>query len=277
MTLPNFLIIGAQKAGSSWLAEMLGQHPGIYVYPNEIHFFDKGFNWRKGRGWYENHFAETNGEKLIGEKTPDYLWANGQGTEDHLPTVHENLHQVVPDAKLIVILRNPVDRAISAANHIIRSGRVSPLHSLDELLVGTKKELLKPHGVIEYGYYWQQLKAYYELFEANQILILVYEEDLINQPEIGLKKVCSFLDVDTSFHFHEISKTVNEGQGTMFGLLFSYYFPPLRKCFRCLDKFFKPFKGKVEKETKEKLRSLYLKENDKLFEALGRKIESWNT
>lgn len=122
MTLPNFLIIGAQKAGTSWLAYQLEKHPEIYLPKKEIHYFDKGFNYQKGLSWYEKQFDEVTEQKAIGEKTPEYLWANGEGWEDHQSDVHQKIFQTLPEAKLIVTLRNPVDRAISAINHIIRSG-----------------------------------------------------------------------------------------------------------------------------------------------------------
>jgi len=275
MTLPNFLIIGVQKAGSSWLSEMLGQHPDIYMYPKEIHFFDKGFNWEKGVAWYENHFTQTNGAKFIGEKTPDYLWANGKGAEDHLPDVHVNIHRTLENPKLIVILRDPVHRAVSAANHIIRSGRISPLNSLDELLIGGKRHLLDPHGVIDYGFYRKQLEAYYNYFDSSKILILIYEEDVVLNPEAGLKKVCNFLGADDSYHFSEMGKYVNVGNGSKPWLAINYYLPSIGKKIRFLDHFLKPFKLRPQEETIKKLYNIYDKENKELFELIGRGIDSW--
>lgn len=132
MTLPNFLIIGAQKAGTSWLAYQLEKHPEVYLPKKEIHYFDKEFNYAKGLDWYKSHFDSVTTETAIGEKTPEYLWANGAGWEDHLSNVHKNLFETLPNARLIITLRNPVDRAISALHHIIRSGRISPLHDINE-------------------------------------------------------------------------------------------------------------------------------------------------
>ena len=273
--VPNFLIIGAQKAGSSWLANMLSQHPDIFMYPEEIHFFDKDYNWKKGVDWYTSHFVKVKGEKAIGEKTPDYLWANGQGTEGHLPEVHLNIYSILGNAKLIAILRNPVDRAISAANHIIRSGRISPLHNLDDLLIGNKRNLLEPHGVIDYGFYGKQLEAFYEYFNPEKILILIYEEVLLQHPEKGLEKVCKYLEVDHTFEFTGTARTINVGHGSLCSLALKYYLPFGRDYIRIIDKFFKPMKRRPSRKTIKKLYELYENENKRLFEMLGREIESW--
>ena len=77
--LPNLLIIGAQKCGTTWLARMLGQHPDVFMAEEEIHFFDRAHNFARGTAWYESHFAAAAGQSAVGEKTPDYLWAEGRG------------------------------------------------------------------------------------------------------------------------------------------------------------------------------------------------------
>lgn len=192
MILPNFLIIGAQKAGTTWLAYQLDKHPEVYLPKTEIHYFDKGFNYSKGISWYEQHFEKVTTEKAIGEKTPEYLWANGEGWEDHLSNVHKNLFETLPKAKLIITLRNPVNRAVSAVNHIIRSGRISPLHDINELLVGSKQHLLKGYGIIEKGIYYPQLLEYQKLYPEKQMLVLIFEEMIAN-PQKTLETVCEFL------------------------------------------------------------------------------------
>ena len=69
MTLPSFLIIGAQKAGTSWFAEKLRQHPDVYMPARELHYFDKDSNFRRGLSWYESHFAEVKGQRALGGTT----------------------------------------------------------------------------------------------------------------------------------------------------------------------------------------------------------------
>jgi hypothetical protein len=190
MTLPNFLIIGAQKAGSTWLVYNLRRHPEVFLAPREVHYFDKDFNYAKGLGWYEKRFKRAGDKKAVGEKTADYLWANGRGVEGHMPHVHRNVHETLSDARLVVVVRNPVERAISAVNHIVRTGRVSPFIHIDDLLLGDKRVLVEGHGVIDCGRYHRQIAAYLELFDRSQLLILVFEEDVVADPASGLRKVC---------------------------------------------------------------------------------------
>lgn len=268
--LPNFLIIGAQKAGTTWLARMLRQHPDVFMPPLEIHFFDKAQNFRKGLAWYERHFADAAQQRAIGEKTPDYFWANGQGVEGHLPEVHRNIHRTLPDARLILSLRNPVERAVSAVKHIIGSGRVSPRHSIDDLLLGPKRPLVDGHGVIDYGYYHRQLTAYLEYFPRDRILVLIYEEDVRDQPDEGLRKTCQFLGIDRAFPFAGIRERVNTHHHSRFSLLVSYHAPALRRLSRRVGRRLPNYDPRPSPTVVDALYRLYEPENEKLFALLQR-------
>lgn len=268
--LPNFLIIGAQKSGTTWLAKMLRQHPDVYMPPGEIHFFDKAHNFGKGLAWYASHFAGANGQKAIGEKTPDYLWANGQGVEGHLPEVHRNIHRTLPDARLIAVLRNPVDRAVSAVKHIIGSGRISPRHAIDDLLTGPKRSLVDGHGVIDYGFYHRQLAAYLEYFDRRQLLVLIYEEDVVGNPEAGLKRVCQFLEIDDSFEFQGVRERVNAHKHAKLSLLLSYHLPILRPVSKRLARRLPKYDPRPSPHVLEQLNQMYADENARLMALLGR-------
>ena len=271
MPLPNFLIIGAQKSGSSWLANKLRQHPDVFMCDYEIHYFDKEYNYENGIDWYEKHFAGVTHEKAIGEKTPDYLWANGQGVEGHVSTVHKNIYDTLPDAKLIIVLRNPVERAISAVNHIIRSGRISPLHGIDDLLIGDKKYLVDGHGVIDYGRYYQQIKAYYEYFDPNQVQILLFEEDVVQEPADGLKKVCTFLDIDLLFQFQNKRRKDNETRISKIGLAFNYYLPFIHPLTSRINRYLPVGKFRPSESVIQQLYGIYAEDNEYLFVRLGRR------
>ena len=274
-TLPNFLILGAQKAGSSWLAQALRQHPDVFMAKDELHFFDKDYNWSKGLDWYAEFFRGAGECEAVGEKTPDYLWAHGRGTEGHLACVHENIHRTLPDARLIAVLRDPVERAISAVKHIVRSGRVSPRHSLDDLLLGGASELLAGHGVLEYGQYCHQLEAYRGLFGSDQLLTLVFEEDIVLQPTRGLAEVCRFLEIEPDFSLGESAAAENENRSSRAGLLAGYYLPPLRPLIARLDRRLPGRLAEPRRETREALYDFYREDNERLFELLGRRIPSW--
>ena len=128
MTLPNFLVIGAAKSGTSSLYMYLKQHPEIYMSPiKEPHFFsfDDESKMTKGPGDpihkaitnfddYQAQFDGVTDEKAIGEASTSYLYR---------PEAPGRIHAMLPDAKLIVILRNPVDRAFSAYMHVVRDKR----------------------------------------------------------------------------------------------------------------------------------------------------------
>ncbi len=275
MPSPNFLIIGAQKSGSSWLARHLRKHPDVFMARGELHFFDKDFNFSRGRGWYEAHFAAATTQRAIGEKTPDYLWANGKGGEGHLPDVHRNLHSYYPEARLIVVMRNPVSRAVSAVHHMIRSGRCSPLLSIDDLLIGDKRPLLAQHGIIQKGRYFEQIRAYLDLFPRDQFLFLLFEEDVLKTPHQTLAQVCRFLDVDPGFEFGSVNQAVNDFNRSMAGLTVTYYFKNAEPLGRLLDRHLPQEKKKPKYETLARLHDLFAEENEKLFGLLGRRSEAW--
>jgi hypothetical protein len=120
--LPDFLILGAQKAGTTALYAYLRWHPEI-TGPSwkEVSYFDR--HYRRGLSWYRGHFPIGAGDRLVGEASPGYLFH---------PLAPERVRATVPDAKLIALLRDPVDRALSHYHHEVALGR-EPL-SFDEAL-----------------------------------------------------------------------------------------------------------------------------------------------
>ncbi len=276
MTLPNFLIIGAQKAGTSWLAYHLEKHPEIYLPKREIHYFDKGFNYEKGLSWYKQQFNAVTSEKAIGEKTPEYLWANGIGWEDHLSDVHQRLYQTLPNAKLIITLRNPVDRAVSAINHIIRSGRISPLHNVNELLIGKKQDLVKGYGILEKGLYYRQLSEYINLFGRENIMILIFEE-MISEPQKTIDLVCDYLKVNPYQLTENENEKVNQSKFSRTKVAIDYHFPRLQGVTKRYQDLFQTGKIKPNPLTLKALANFYNEENQKLFQLLGHEIKSWES
>lgn len=205
MTLPNFLIVGTQKAGTTSLAYHLGKHPQIYISPiKEPGFFDfenrqPDFSSPSDRELfrfvttdleaYRRLFEGVSNEIAIGEATTWYLYSS---------KAPECIYKYIPDVKLIVILRNPVDRAYSAFMHAIRDGR----ETVTDFAQALKEEELRINQNWEYlwhyqqmGFYYAQLKRYFDLFERNQIKIYLYE-DLKKDPANLVKDICQFLNVD---------------------------------------------------------------------------------
>jgi hypothetical protein len=276
MRLPDFLIIGAQKSGTTWLADQLSLHPGIFMAPEEIHFFDKAQNFSRGVKWYSEHFAKAGPGQLASEKTPDYLWANGDGAEGHLPDVHLKLYQTLPAARLVVVVRNPVERALSALTHLVRTRRIAPPHNVDDLLLGRKHHRIRGHGVISKGFYYRQLTAYARLFNRSQLLVLVFEDDIASAPALGLKRSCEFLGLPAIQPREAAVVHQNASRRSLPRLLADFYFPPARPVSRVMDTILPAWKPMPSSRTMDELHQTYAAENEKLFKWLGRPMPaSW--
>ena len=134
--LPTFLIIGAQKSATRWLRYNLGLHPEVFVAETELQFFnDEGRFHSYGLSWYRSQFDDSAREPVLGEATPGYMFWR------HRPELcAERIHTVIPEVRLIAILRNPIDRAQSAMVHHIARGTLAPDSSLVDLVRRTPAE-----------------------------------------------------------------------------------------------------------------------------------------
>lgn len=206
MTMPNFLVIGAQKAGTTALYEYLRQHPQIYMSPvKEPHFFTYEGEKLDSRGLgrssnlpvtnieaYRKLFQGASSEIATGEVSPSYLYSL---------KAPERIRHYIPEAKLIAVLRNPVDRAYSNFLHLTRDGR-EPLIDFAQALREEKARILNNWGFNwhyqQKGFYYAQLKRYFDIFEQQQIRVYLYE-DLNNNPASVLKDIFQFLGVDEAF------------------------------------------------------------------------------
>ncbi len=193
MTLPNFIICGTQKGGTTSLHWYLKDHPEIFMADTkEVHFFDR--NYEKGMKWYKDFFKKASSYKLIGEATPSYMY---------LEEVAGRIHKQLPKAKLIFVLRDPINRAYSAYWHMRRNG--GEKISFEKALEKEEKRLAQDAQVktsaIAYkarGRYAEQLKRYLALFPRKQILILTTKE-LEEEPVATLNKIGTFLGVKQKF------------------------------------------------------------------------------
>lgn len=213
MTDPNFLLIGAQKCGTTWLARMLSEHPGVFTSPTkELHFFSHRETYDRGKEWYRSQFAGASDERAIGECTPNYLWLcrNEQEVRDRgvIADVAPLVHQHYPDIKFIVALRNPVDRARSAYFHFARSGAFRPGRSI--LDVGHE------NGIITMGEYRSQIERWFEVFSRDQFLFLIYEQDIQSNRASALERVFRFLDVDPAYRSEALSERYNVRSGDLY-------------------------------------------------------------
>jgi len=211
--LIDFIIIGAQRCGTTSLYNYLIAHPNISSALNkEIHFFD--INYNKGIDWYWKQFP------LVSEKVnPDEKSVTGESTPYYLfhPLVAKRIFKHLPKIKLIVLLRNPVDRAYSHYNHAVRRGNESlsfekAIKIEPERLREQEQKVLEGKNSLTYrrlsylgrGAYAEQLEKYLELFQKKQFLILK-SEDFFASPQQYLNKVFSFLGL-SNFELKKFEK-----------------------------------------------------------------------
>lgn len=189
----DFIGIGAPKAGTTWLFNCLSAHPEICTGKvKEIGFF-LNENYEKGLPWYLNHFEHCNTNYVSGEFTPNYL----RNAEIVAPRIKEHF----PNAKLIVSLRNPIERFLSQHYFEYAMGRHGVLNP-EEI----PEERLK--RILDQGLYYKNLSTFLDLFPENQVLVLIYR-DIEENPREQLAKVYKFLGVDPSFIPTNINKRSN--------------------------------------------------------------------
>jgi hypothetical protein len=191
--LPSFVIIGAQKAGSTLLLRCLAEHPGIYMPQHEVRFFQDPEYRRGNIRDLSALFEHEDQSKVFGIKRPDYL---------ALPEVPARIHEHMPEARLIAILRNPVDRAVSAYFHFMNYGFIpvrSPEEGLDRIMRGHHDPRYpKSREILEYGFYYRHLMRYAALFRRERLRVVLYDALKADPGEI-VRGTYAFLGVDESF------------------------------------------------------------------------------
>jgi len=200
----HFVIIGAAKSGSTWLHLSLRQHPGIHMPSSETAFLEDPYYDENDLGKLHQALEPAPAGALIGIKCPNYLCA---------PECATRLARHFPHARLLAILRNPVDRAISQYYHLIRSGRipvVAPDIAFAGLLAGESDPPYLARQVIGFGLYAEGIARYLRLFPAEQLLV-VTDQDLRLGARAVFQRACRFLQVDDSFVPSGISVPRNQG------------------------------------------------------------------
>lgn len=179
MTLPNFLGIGAPRAGTTWLNTLLPSHPNVYTptLRDEIRYFDRYYD--HGIAWYKSLFPPPEQAKeyrAIGEISPQYLAC------EECP---KRIYALLPDCKMIVLLRHPINRAYSQYGLYVQRRHYR----------GSFEEFVKEKpGALKRGFYGRFIKRYLQFFGRNQILALVFE-DAVNDVIGTKKKLADFLDI----------------------------------------------------------------------------------
>lgn len=270
----DFIGIGAAKCGTTWLHHCLEEHPEICMPSpkKEPGFYDN--HWQD-LNYYKSQFAHRRNERIIGEFTPGYLAAEG---------VAERIASHNPTAKLIFIVRNPIERAYSHYCMLAKSGALND-----------GPEAIQPETrMYKDSMYWSSFSKYAKLFPQDQILILVQEEMLSN-PLSALERVFDFLNVDANFVPSLATKQIHSrsnrpGKPGLYRILVSIsdlahrarfsgmLFDKIRnmgvgKVYRMLDRG-KPF-PELTHEVRRYLRAEFRNEVKPLLHYLGRRIELW--
>lgn len=191
MTTIDFIGIGAQRTGTSWTYACLYEHPEICAPIKEIHFFSRP-RYAEGLQWYEAHFKKCGDGKKAGEFSTSYLYSD---------VAAERIKAAYPEVKIIAILRNPIDRAVSQYGNAVKGGEIRESMPFTEYY---KKE----KSVLEQGLYTQQLARFYEHFPKEQVLVLIHE-DAKKDPLSFIQGIYAFLGVDASFVPSMLHDTVN--------------------------------------------------------------------
>lgn len=202
---PDFVIAGAMRSGTTSLFHWLRHHPRLDPSRvKEIEYFDRHYD--RGRAWYRSHFVPRTPGLLSGEATPAYLYESEARTR---------MANDLPATRFIVSLRNPVDRAFSHFVHN-RERDKEPLEFEAALSIEAER-LGTPAGARTYSYldrgrYGRQLEALFGMVDRDRVLVLVMERDLIEAPDDGFRRVCSYLGIDEMGVPPEARRQVNEAR-----------------------------------------------------------------
>ena len=251
-SLPDFIIIGTARSGTTSLYYDICQHPCVLPAAyDELGYFDSNFHL--GLNWYRSLFPTLFSKWLVkqkkqfaitGEDTPFYIWD---------PIVAKRILKNLPKIKLIVLLRNPVDRAYSNYHLGVRSGTENlsfedaiklEIKRLEEINEESKSSIEKyaiRRSYLAKGFYADQLKIWFEIFNSNQLLI-ISTEDLKSNPQKVINKIYNFLEIPDNH------KLIPEKQK-------------------------KAVYPEMKKETREFLIDFYKKNNTELFSLIGQKFD----
>jgi hypothetical protein len=285
---PNFFLVGAAKAGTTSIYEYLSQHPRVF-FPaiKEPHFFthvqpapEQRFLTEAvtKRSAYLRLYAHASGHGVIGDASPSYLWH---------PEVPHRIRDQVPQARIALILRDPVERAYSHYLMDYREGVQSlPFY---EALVADMNRPKKGWGVsylyYELGLYAEQVRRYFETFPSERVKVLMFH-DLQNDPQAVLREMASFLrldpqplaQVDTARRYNSYAAPRNQYlrrlAGAKFSRMVGQALIPHRLGAFIFERFFLKLAPKppLDPRARELLCSLYDPELCELERVLGRRL-----
>ena len=191
----DFLGLGAQKAGTSWIHACLYEHPQIAMpATKEVHFFSN--HYAKGLSWYARQFPAGLTDQVMGEFSPSYFYH---------PDAPKRIYDYNPQVKLIICLREPVGRTLSAYRYAVQTGAIPPTMSLDTIIQTYP-------AYVEHSLYYGQIQRYLNYFKREQLLMMLYE-DIASEPFRFMRDIYQFMGVDPSFRSSIANRKVNVSRG----------------------------------------------------------------
>jgi len=268
-SLPDFVVVGAMKSGSTSLLNALGDHPEVFMPKKEVHFFNKYHHL--GPEWYIQKFTSSSkSHKVIGEKTPTY---------SYLPEIPERMHALIPQAKLIWILREPVARAYSNYWHAAWRGKEDLTFeaAVECEHIRIKQDVYK--GYLARSRYADQIENYLKFYSIDRMKFVLLD-DLVKDPQGTLKDVLTFLDIDASTTHWRSMNIGNKTNYTPRNLTLH----AKARTWITNDYFFRFFTvfnrkvgvPKIDKSLHQDLKRLYVEDNKRLETLIKRDLSSWN-
>jgi len=286
MTIPNFIMIGVAKAGTTSFFRYLDQHPQIYMTSIKATNF---FGYEDARDWkwadegeppllqnfpirsfeaFEASFAGASNEIAIGEVSPQYF---------RCPNAAQRIRECIPNAKLVVSLRNPAERAFSGFMMRTRRG---------EAVKGLYEELTSQSSHVKEGFYYHRLKRYLDIFPKGQVKIYIFEE-FKKDPAKIVRDLYSFLGVNTSFT-PDTSVRHNPGAIPKIRLLNRLFYNPtligmaksmvpegLHEKLKQIQQLNQTATPKLPADLRSELLNLYHEDILRLEELIGRDLSIW--
>ena len=208
---PSFVVIGAMKGATTWIAHQLRNHPQLWLPGAEPHYFSSEYD--RGPAWYASLFDAAPADRIIGEKSADYL--------AH-PLAAERMAAMIPSARLIVQLRDPVQRAYSDYCMLFRRGWVSGDPA--KYLKGANPE--KSRFLLG-GLYGAHLRRFLQHYQRDQIQVILYES-VREMPEQVIADVCTHIGVPVHIAPEEVASRKNDSASPMLPLPLRRVLQPMR-------------------------------------------------
>jgi hypothetical protein len=197
--LPNFLVIGALRSGTTSLARQLGAHPDVFVAPQkEVRFFNRYYD--RGVDWYQRQFADARNEHAVGEATPTYMYDQ--------PAM-ARIASLMPEVRLVAILRNPVDRAYS--HYWLNRARDTEKLEFADAVEAEPERLERGeyrYAYLQYGRYLPYLESVCQSF-PRKALHVVFLEQFSQDPQNTYRSVCRFLGISETQGPEDLAQPIN--------------------------------------------------------------------